>query len=85
MKSRVRFELVGRVAVEQGFDYPASTITTEVANGALTALSVEVEHDHDWALDDIVQAARGALRPLCTLIGVGRTIEPSLSNALVLS
>jgi hypothetical protein len=83
MKSHVRFELVGRVAVDLGFDYPAYAITTEAANGALTALSVEVEHDDDWALDDIVQAARAALRPLCTLIGVGRTIEPSLGNALV--
>jgi hypothetical protein len=83
MKSRVRFELVSSVAVDLGFDYPDSAITTEVANGALTALSVEVEHDDDWARDDIVQAARAALHPLRTLIGVGRTVEPSLGNALV--
>jgi hypothetical protein len=45
VKSRVCFELVGRVAVDQGFDYPASAITTKATNGALTALSVEVEHN----------------------------------------
>jgi hypothetical protein len=83
MKSRVRFELVGRVEVIQGLDYPVSAITTEVSNGTLAALSVEVEHDDNWALADIVEAARTALRPLCALIGVGRTLEPILGGALV--
>ena len=83
MKSRVRFEFVGRVDVDQGCDYPAFAITTEVANGALTALSVEVEHADHAALDDIVQAARAALRPLCALISIGRGYEPVLGAALV--
>jgi hypothetical protein len=83
MKSCVRFELVGRIAVDQGCDYPASTIRTEVTTGALTALSVEVEHDDHAALADIVQAARAALRPWCTLISIGRGIEPVLGATLV--
>ena len=83
MKSRVRFELVGRIAVDQGCDYPAFAITTEVADGALTALSVEVAHDDHAALADIEHAARAALRPWCTLIRIGRGIEPILGAALV--
>jgi hypothetical protein len=83
MKSRVRFELVGKIAVDQGCDYAAFAITTEVANGAVTAISVEVEHDENAALSDIVQAARAALRPLCTLISIGCGIEPVLGAALV--
>jgi hypothetical protein len=83
MKSRVRFEVLGRVAVDQGCDYSVSAVTAEVATGELIALSVEVEHADDWALDDIVQAARAALRPLCALIGIGRGIKPVLGGALV--
>ena len=83
MKSRVRFEVRDRVAVDQGCDYSASAVTAEVANGELMALSVEVEHADDWALDEIVQTARTALRPLCALIGVGRGIALVLGDALV--
>jgi hypothetical protein len=83
MKSRVRFELVGRIAINQGCDYPASAISTEVANGVLTALSVEVEHEDHAALADIVQAARTALRHWCTLIAIGQGIEPTLGAARV--
>jgi hypothetical protein len=58
-------------------------INSEVSNGYLTALSVEIEHPEQWALEDIVEAARAELRLLCSLIGVGTTAEPGLGNALV--
>jgi hypothetical protein len=83
MKSRVRFELVSRIPIDQGCDYPGFPITAEVANSALTALSVEVEHDDGKALSDIVQAARVLLQPLCTLISIGRGIEPILGATTV--
>jgi hypothetical protein len=83
MKSRVLFELVRRIAIDQGCDYPAFAISTEVASDVLTALSVEVEHEDHAALADIVQAGRTALRPWCTLIGIGQGIEPTLGAARV--
>jgi hypothetical protein len=83
LKSRVRFEIVGRVAVDQELAYPMFAINSEVSNGYLTALSVEIEHPEQWALEDIVEAARAELRLLCSLIGVGTTAEPGLGNALV--
>src|SRR5881296_3573977 len=83
MKSRVRFEIIGRVAVDRAVDYRTFAITSEVSDGSLTALTVEVEHPEHWALEDIVEFARVALRPLCTLIGIGTTLEPRLGNSLV--
>src|SRR5690349_13190186 len=83
MRSRVRFEIVGRVAVNRGLDYPSFSITSEISGGDLTALTVEIDHPEDWPLDDVIRAARKELHPLCSLIGVGTTAEPGLVNAFV--
>lgn len=83
MKSRVRFELVSRIPVDQECDYPAFAIIPEVADGALIALSIEVDHKDGAALAKIMQTARNALQPLCTLISIGRGIEPILGATTV--
>jgi hypothetical protein len=83
MKSRVRFELVSSVPVDQECDYPALAIIPEMADGALIALSIEIDHKDGAGLADIVQIARGALQPLCTLISIGRGIEPILGATTV--
>jgi len=83
MKSRVRFEIVGRVGVNRGLDYPTFGITSEISGGELTTLTIEIDHPEHSSLDEIVQAARKALQPLCSLIGLGTTAEPALTNAFV--
>lgn len=80
MTSRVSFDIVGQFPVPCSVAYPSIHATTEVVNGSLSTLIVDVDHDDALGPHEIAQRARNALREVVLLLGVGRGYAPVLGG-----